>query len=146
MTSTLYNLDRLRPEFRPALRAGTGHPPVILVVENDASTRRFIRAALTWGTSAVVKVAADPEAALSMLEAAELPVDLLISDIDLGAAKTGIDLAREALAFRPTTKVLLISGTDCPGRRIPSGCRFLAKPFPIPTFLEFVEKLCNTGG
>ncbi|HLI86794.1 MAG TPA: hypothetical protein VKV17_23005 [Bryobacteraceae bacterium] len=67
---------------------------------------------------------------------------LLISDIELGDTKTGIDLAAELASGCPLMRVLLISGRDGPPRDIPAESRYLAKPFAIAAFLESVRQLC----
>jgi hypothetical protein len=46
---------------------------------------------------------------LSKASAIGRPVHLLISDIDLAARKTGIDLAREPAANDPSMSVVLMS-------------------------------------
>jgi DNA-binding NtrC family response regulator len=114
----------------------------ILVVEDDSSIRRFLSTILRSATPALVVDAADPYAALSIAEKIGRPIDLLISDINLSAGITGIDLARELAATNPSMKVLLMSGGDCPQYEISPAWQFLAKPFPIEVFLDCVNALC----
>jgi DNA-binding NarL/FixJ family response regulator len=78
---------------------------------------------------------------LSIVHASEHPPDLLISDIDLSASRSGVDLARELAAENPSTRVLLISGGNSPGA-LPASWRFLAKPFPTAKLLDCVGELC----
>jgi CheY-like chemotaxis protein len=118
--------------------------PLILVVEDDPSTRHFICTILKYATTALVFEASDPDVALTMAGALGRPVDLLVSDIDLAVAKTGIDLAREIVVINPSAKVLLISGNDSPLGCISPDWRFLAKPFSIAAFLACVDELCGT--
>ena len=89
--------------------------------------------------------ASNPYAALSMARAAARPIDLLISDINLGSDKDGIELAREVASANPRVNVLLISGGPKPERDMPSRWRFLAKPFKIAEFLASVRASLDTA-
>ncbi|HWA46141.1 MAG TPA: PAS domain-containing protein [Hypericibacter adhaerens] len=80
----------------------------ILVVEDNPAMREFSRTALTaLGYEAVVADGA-PEA-LRLLSA-DLSVDLLFTDVILGAGMSGFELAREAQRQRPDLRVLFTSG------------------------------------
>ncbi len=115
--------------------------PVIFVVDDESSIRRFICMLLRHLTSALVVDAADPYAALSSAEKMNQPIDLLISDMDLNSPMNGVGLARKLSALNPSMKVLLISGCDDPQARIPSAWKFLAKPFHIEPFLNCIIPL-----
>ena len=115
--------------------------PVILVVEDDRNIRRFVCSVLKRVTKARVLEASDPDSALSIAHSIGRPIDLLISDIGLHAAKTGIELAREISAGEPSTKILLMSGGDFRENSFPAEWRFLAKPFPLLVFLDCVNDL-----
>lgn len=130
--------------FAPRQKAGLSEP-LILIVEDDASTRRWLCALLKWSSTAGIMEASNPDAALLMARAAARPIDLLISDINLGSDKDGLELAREIASANPRVKVLLISGGPKPERDMPSGWRFLAKPFKIAEFLAFVRASLETG-
>lgn len=60
-------------------------------------------------------------------------LDLLVTDVHLGAGGGGFDLAREALDFRPDLPIVLVSGSldasDVPDSIRVANCIFLAKPF-----------------
>jgi DNA-binding NtrC family response regulator len=116
--------------------------PLILLVEDDPGTRRFISTILRHATSAQVQEASDPFTALSIAHRNGRPIDLLISDIDLSATRTGVDLARELTASNPSIRVLLISAADCPQFELPRPWRFLSKPFQLSEFLNCVNELC----
>jgi two-component system, response regulator PdtaR len=119
-------------------RAVAVYEPLILVVEDDPSIRRFICALLKWAAMARILEAADPQAALSMMRMLSRPIDMLISDIDLRSAKNGIDLAHEISAANPWLKVLLISGGKAPDCEMPQAWRFLEKPFAVAELLDVV--------
>ncbi|WP_457337775.1 PAS domain S-box protein [Rhizobacter sp. P5_C2] len=80
----------------------------VTVVEDDpevlAVCRNFLLA-----LKCEVTAHSNAEAALAALERAE-PVDLLLSDVILGAGMRGTELARRATALRPALAVLLMTG------------------------------------
>ena len=116
--------------------------PVILVIERDAGTRRFLCTLLRQATTLHVAEAGDPFAALSIARKNAGPIELLISDMNLSTYITGVDLARELSRTNPSMKVLLISRATCLPCEVPSTWRFLAKPFTIESFLDCVAVLC----
>ena len=117
---------------------------LIFVVDDDPSIRSFICRLLKRVTNALVLEAAEPDVALSLAHTIGRPIDLLVSDIDLRAAKTGIDLARELARSYPPMAVLLISARDLPEPDLPAEWRFLAKPFPVPALVDCVRELCGS--
>jgi len=80
----------------------------VMVVEDDPEVLAVCRSFLL-ALKCEVAVHSSAEAALAALERAE-PVDLLLSDVILGAGMRGTELARRASALRPTLAVLLMSG------------------------------------
>jgi PAS domain S-box-containing protein len=84
----------------PALR--------ILLVEDDRQVAELVGAMLA-DLGHAVRHAENADAALRMLRAQE-PVDLLLTDLIMPGEKSGVDLAREAVAMRPDLPVVLSSG------------------------------------
>jgi DNA-binding response OmpR family regulator len=115
---------------------------MILVVEDDWRTRHFICTVLKYSVNALVMESSNPHDALVMARKLERPIDLLISNIDLTEAKTGMDVAREIVADNPSTRVLLMSGRKIPPCDLPPAWRFLSIPFLTATFLNCVSQLC----
>lgn len=144
LSTTIRTKNEVRRQAPLALPEFNG-APAILVVEDDSSIRRFLCTILRQATPALVVDASDPFAALSIARKIGRPINLLISDINLCAGISGIDLARELAATNPALKVLLMSGGDCPQYEISSAWQFLAKPFPIEVFLDCVNALCCSG-
>jgi DNA-binding NtrC family response regulator len=142
MLSTVCYNEELQRQA-PLTARKPNHEPVIFVVEDDSTIRRFLCTLLRRATKAFVAEAGDPYIALSMARAAGGPIDLLISDINLSTFINGIDLACELAVTNPSMKVLLISGTDSPEFEIPATWRFLAKPFTMQSFLDCVNALCR---
>jgi CheY-like chemotaxis protein len=120
----------------------TAGEPVIFVVEDDWRTRHFICTVLKYSVNALVIESSSPDDALVLARQLEYRIDLLISNIDLANAKTGMDAAREIVAKNPSARVLLMSGRRTPPRDIPPGWRFLSIPFPTAAFLNCVSQLC----
>jgi DNA-binding NtrC family response regulator len=105
--------------------------PSILVVDDDAEILSLLRDVLTDDGFRVLAVGSAEAAAI--LLAAEA-VDLLITDIDLGAGDDGFVLAADARAARPLLPVIYISGgrhAEDEGRV--HGSSFIPKPFGLGT-------------
>lgn len=117
----------------PAGRQDRGVPPLsILLVEDDAHVLRAVANALeTLGHSVICTETA--EAALDALRICS--PDLLVSDVMLGAGRTGIELAASLTETHPDLPILLISGfTDgsIVGPELTSrGIALLRKPFRL---------------
>lgn len=113
---------------------------VILVVEDDPTIRGVVSASLRRENLTVLS-ASDAAEALRSLEN-QAKVDLLLTDLQLGAGMDGLELAHRILCGAPATKVLLMSGL--PGaeqRALQHGCSFLAKPFGTADLLGRVRQL-----
>lgn len=117
--------DPARSSARSLLR------PSILVVDDDAEILSLLRDVLTDDGFRVLAVGT-AEAATILLAAER--VDLLITDIDLGAGDDGLVLAIDARARRPALPVIYISGGRNAGDegRV-TGSAFLPKPFGLET-------------
>lgn len=121
--------------------------PLILLVDDDASVRRFVRAVVTYAIAsseiaADVMEAADPFEAVSIARVVGRSIDLLISDINLKSSASGMDLARELSFTNPAMRILLMSATDSWNSRMPKGWHFLAKPFRMSELVRLINSLC----
>jgi PAS domain S-box-containing protein len=88
------------PEPGPRLR--------VLLVEDDAQVAELVEAMLR-DLGHDVRRAEHADAALALLHASE-PFDLMLTDLIMPGDKSGVDLAREAVALRPDLPVMLSSG------------------------------------
>jgi CheY-like chemotaxis protein len=103
----------------------------VLLVEDDADVRQVALAFLASFDARVV-ACVDAEEALAAL-AGDARVDLLLSDIALGAGMRGTELARLAQERRPGLRVLLVSGFSAElidaDRVAPPDWALLPKPY-----------------
>jgi len=87
-------------EAGPALR--------VLLVEDDAQVGELVEAMLN-DLGHQVRRAENADAAMRLLRAGEA-VDLMLTDLIMPGDRSGVDLAREAVALRPGLPVILSSG------------------------------------
>jgi CheY-like chemotaxis protein len=116
------------PDEQPEPLAPVGGSETILVVEDNAGLRRIVARQL-GGAGYHVLEAPDAEAAMTIIESAE-PIQLLLTDVVMPGAMDGRDLARAAMARRPTLLTLLTSGfPDGRWDSSQSNGRLLSKPY-----------------
>ena len=101
----------------------------VLVIDDDALVRETLADTLA-AEGIEVDGLANAEDALVLLGANQVP-DVLVTDVDLGAGLTGLDLARIARERHPGVEIVLISGKPLGRGGVFSGHRerFLRKPF-----------------
>ncbi len=121
---------------------------VVLLVEDEAPVRAFASRALRLQGYTVLE-ADCAEEALTLLENAELAVDLFVTDVIM-PGMDGPTWVRQALEDRPNTKVVFVSGyaEDAfgdEGPQIPNSV-FLPKPFSLNDLTKTVhEQLLTTN-
>ena len=107
--------------------------PTALVVEDDPIQREMI-ALLLEETNYDVIQCDDAETAELAVKTRHLA--LLITDISLVGAMTGLDLVECARKVNPSLRVIVMSGRP-PARALPDDVTFFAKPFyPIELIRE----------
>jgi DNA-binding response OmpR family regulator len=102
-------------------------PPIILLVEDDLLVRSIVAASLRDSGLEVIEANGADEA-LRVLQA-EVPVDLVFSDINMPGSIDGVGLAQWLRRERPRAALILTSGTS-PTDLNELGS-FLAKPYDI---------------
>jgi CheY-like chemotaxis protein len=130
-------LDDLISAFRC-----TFFPVQVLVVDDDVTTRAAMRRVLEHHGYSVI-VAETPADALRLLERTHVPVDLLITDMQM-PGMLGDALAARVRVSWPDMPVLFVSGdptyarlsTEAGGR-----VRFLLKPFLPAELLDAVQSV-----
>ena len=114
---------------------------VVLLVEDEAPVRAFASRALRLRGYTVIE-AESAEDALSILEDADLRIDLFVTDVIM-PGMDGPTWVREALRTRPDTKVVFVSGyaedaLDDTEGTIPNSV-FLPKPFSLNDLASTVQ-------
>ncbi|MEJ6395027.1 ATP-binding protein [Gymnodinialimonas sp. 2305UL16-5] len=116
-------------------------PGVVLLVEDEAPVRAFASRALRLKGYTVLE-AGSAEEALDTLSDASVAVDLFVTDVVM-PGMDGPTWVREALADRPSTKVVFVSGyaEDAfeEGKIGIPGSAFLPKPFSLVDLTETVR-------
>ena len=113
----------------------------ILIVDDDRETCQFI-AELLAAPGREIAWEFDPREALKHAESA--PVDLVISDINLNAKESGLDILRAAKKTNPHVQVVLISGfgtLETAIEAVRAGAfDYISKPFDIGQVKSVVER------
>jgi DNA-binding NtrC family response regulator len=119
----------------------------ILIVDDDSETCRFMEQLLT-GPDRQIHSASEPDRALAMMR--ERPFDLVISDINLNADLTGLDLLKAFKASNPLGQVLLISGfgtLETAIQAVRQGAfDYISKPFSINEVKSTTERALAHAG
>ncbi|MCC6832979.1 MAG: response regulator [Thermoleophilia bacterium] len=129
------SLDELIAAFRC-----TFFPVQVLVVDDDVTARAAMRRVLERAGFSVI-VAEHGEDALRLLEGTHIPVDLLVTDVQMPGIQGG-QLAARVRETWPELPVLFVSGEPRNARlavETPGPTRFLAKPFLPAELLGLVQ-------
>jgi two-component system cell cycle response regulator CpdR len=108
---------------------------MILVVDDDANVRQFVRLALEDAGYSVTAAASADEAWRILQQS---PPDLLLTDIVMPGAN-GLVLAARAHKLKPDLHVIFMTGFAQEYHDELSGSVCLSKPFSIATLLSAVE-------
>jgi len=113
----------------------------ILIVDDDRDTCRFLEELLSEPGRTFVS-AQDPDEAIARIR--RDPFDLLISDINLGTPRSGLDLLRTFRSEHPGAPVVLISGfgtLETAIEAVRAGAfEYVSKPFDIADVRRIVTQ------
>ncbi len=136
-------------DAQPAAELGAPGAPAaepVLVVEDDAGVRRYIRdALLRFGYRPVV--VESPYTATELVTNAATPFALLIADIVL-PEMSGMHLAQRLTRLQPGLRVVFMSGYIDPRAghaALPADALFLRKPFPPDELARVVRRALEDG-
>ena len=116
--------------------------PIVLVVEDEALIRLFIRGALEDGGYAAAEAQTADEA-LDLLQNDGYAA--VVTDIEMPGALSGLDLAWIVETRWPEIGIVLTSGRTLPSpEEIPPGARFITKPCQTELLLQAVEEVTKT--
>lgn len=143
---TTPGIGALIVERQGARPAATTTTETLLVVDDDETIRELVAAILECRGHAVYTA---PHGAKGLSLLREVPVDLLITDLDL-PLMDGRELARRGRLVRPGLPILFMSGgLSGPEfeRLLPEPpCSILYKPFSFAALVDEVEKLLGGRG
>lgn len=112
---------------------------VVLIVDDDPAIREYAGLVLQQGGFLTVSACSSTEA-LGLSRTQTTPIDILITDIELGS-DDGIQLADELHASMANLSIIVISGNAKHVQRaIRKGYPFLEKPFSPAQLLDAVHR------
>jgi CheY-like chemotaxis protein len=124
--------DAPSEEASPVLPTAPAGKETILVVEDDADVREYVVNVLELLGYSVIE-AGDGPSALALLDANNVDVDLMFTDVVLPGGMSGKDVADAAQKDRPDLKVLFTSGYSedviVHHGRLDEGVDLLPKPY-----------------
>lgn len=130
----------MTPADAPRNSIESAQPPTVLVVDDDVLVRVAISANLRDAGFQVLEAASAHDALGVML--ADMPIDLLLTDLQMPGAMDGFGLALAARGAAPDMKVLVMSSflPESTGSRL-SPFEYIEKPFPPQTLIARVRAL-----
>ena len=125
-----------------ATRPAVARRATVLLVEDEETVRRYVKAALELHGLEVV-AAATPEDALSLGGPADAPIDLMLTDVVM-PRMSGPELAERIRATRPGMAVLYMSGY--PATLVQQGIldpsmHLISKPFKTADLLAAIDNM-----
>lgn len=117
----------------------------ILVVEDEPLIRLGLVSVVEDAGYAVIE-AANADEAIRRIEADD-EIRLVVTDVDMPGSMDGIRLAHYVRRRWPPIQLLVISGKVGvqPGQ-LPTGVRFMSKPYQEPHLLNTIGTLMSGGG
>ena len=116
--------------------------PGVLIVDDEAAVRDFVRIVLTHAGYSVHSVA-DAKQALEVFQAEPERFGLVLSDVRM-PGRTGVELAADLQARTPNIPIVFMSGftggTTHQPITLPAGAVVLEKPFSLDALLHVVKK------
>ena len=111
---------------------------IVLLVEDEPLVRLVVVDILMEANFRVIE-ASNADEALTVLKA-DVPVDVLLSDVEMPPGANGYALAHQVRESWPDVEILIVSGREWPVEGdLPQGAAFLAKPVPNEAILQHVQ-------
>ena len=116
------------------------NPSTVLVVEDDWLLR-LIAVEILEEAGFVALEAANADEAIVMLEQ-RMDIEAVLTDVDMPGTMNGLKLAHAVRHRWPPIKIIIVSGkTHLSDADLPSGARFLAKPYSVPGMIGELRSL-----
>jgi two-component system cell cycle sensor histidine kinase/response regulator CckA len=126
------------------LRTRTGETmAAVLLVDDDPAVAKLCTRVLRSIDGLEVLYADSGGGALKVASQYPRPIHVLLSDVVMPGAITGLQLAETLTRCRPELRVVLMSGLAC---ELPAGkpeWQFISKPFFPGTLLSTIEEALN---
>lgn len=119
---------------------------LVLIAEDEAEIRNILQITFEEGGFDVVLVATG-EQAIEALDAQGEALRAVVTDIKLGGATSGWDVARHARELKADMPVVYMTGSegkDWPSLGVPNSI-LITKPFAPSQVLTAVSQLLNAG-
>ena len=113
----------------------TTPPPIVLIVEDDAIQREHLSTLLRDADMDVIEFQT-AEAGELILAKVGPELSVLVTDVNLGHGRTGIELAKFARSQFPQLKIVIVSGKEQP---IPANVNFLHKPYLAADLMREID-------
>ncbi len=119
----------------------------ILIIEDEAATLMLMKRVLAGGGHEILTATDGPSASAMILS--DVPFDLIMTDLTLPGAPSGLDLLRLMRSARTSCPVVVISGYS--DEETFDSCRkvgvhhFLPKPFEIAALRQFVGEILSAA-
>jgi CheY-like chemotaxis protein len=116
----------------------------VLVVEDEPLIRLGMVSSIEDAGYVVIE-ASNADEAISRL-AQESEVGVVVTDVDMPGSMDGIRLAHYVRRRWPPVRLLVISGkVGVTAGELPTGARFMSKPFQEPQLIDTIGTLAATG-
>lgn len=117
----------------------------VIVLEDDPGTLRALHHIAARLGHDVLSFT-EPDAAIKAID--EKQPDILVTDWDLNAPLSGINVAMHALEVRPSSRIILITGNDMnqlkqQTSRMPN-VFYISKPFDLRTVRDVIASACDS--
>lgn len=127
---------------RERISATKSSTKTVLVVDDDVENRYVLGYALR-NAGYVVHEAIDAHEALRLLKSS-LPIDAVVTDVQMPGEIDGLLLAESVRATHPSVAIVVVSGMDIASHMIKNGLAFFMKPFKVEQILNHLDKTLAT--
>ncbi len=117
-------------------------PFVVLLIEDELQVRKLISEVLHQAGYQVIAASSGPDA-IRAFNRSKKNIDLVIADVDLSGAMSGLEIAERLEAMRPDLRILLMSGSVRYSIAFEDNLHFIRKPFAPAQFLSKVKEVLS---